>query len=82
MTTKAQAISRKKSISCRTKAVFSSETDAQGAAGRMNAKGRRVKPYRCDICGKWHLSKRDKVSVLTDLFSQIEKERKHPQTSA
>lgn len=76
MTTKAQAQRRKKAISCRTKVAFPSEAAAQGAAGRMNASGKRVKPYQCDICKKWHICSRNKVSVLTELFGQIEKERK------
>lgn len=71
-----EAQQRKKAISCREKSVFLSEETAQKAAGRMNQKGKHVRPYKCDICGKFHICKRDKASVLADLFKKIEKERR------
>lgn len=75
MTTRKQAQLRKKAASCRTKGVFPTLESAQRVAGRMNARDKRVKPYQCDICGKWHICARNKVAVLTELFDRIERER-------
>lgn len=76
MPTPKEAQQRKKAISCREKSGFPSEETAQKVAGRMNKKGKHVRTYKCDICGKFHICKRDKSSVLADLFKKIEKERK------
>lgn len=68
--------------SCRHKKKYPSEGSALGRAGHLNSKGIRVKPYLCACCKGWHLCKRDKVSVLTELFSIIDKERNFKKASA
>lgn len=78
MPTNQEAQRRKKAISCRGKAGFPTEEIAQKVAGRMNSKGKHVKPYKCDICGKFHVCKREKASVLADLFKEIERQRRNP----
>lgn len=76
MPTPKEAQARKKSVSCRNKKAYAKEAMAQARANHLYSKGLRLKPYQCDVCGKWHVCKRDKQSVLTDLFKQIEKERR------
>lgn len=74
MTTKTQASTRKRAISCREKKKHT-ETAAYMAAKKMNDKGKYVKPYQCSICKGWHLAHRNKEAVLQDLFARIEAER-------
>lgn len=76
MPTPKEAQNRKKAISCRNKKSYAKESSAQSRANHLYSKGLKLKPYHCDICGNWHVCKRDKQSVLADLFKQIEKERK------
>lgn len=57
------------------KKTYKSIEDCTKNANRLNVKGIYVKPYQCDICKKFHLTKRRKENVLEDLFKKIEKER-------
>lgn len=49
--------------------------EADKSVSNLHGKGIYLKPYKCSICGKYHLTKRKKENVLEDLFKQIEKER-------
>lgn len=65
----------KQKNNCHAKRTYSTMEEALASSNRQHGKGLYLKPYACGICGKFHLTKRDKVSVLTDLFKAIEKER-------
>ena len=46
-----------KVANCVCKVFYMSEGDAAKGAGESNMRwGNRVKPYRCPICGRWHLT--------------------------
>ncbi len=73
---KKQSQKTKKQRSCRTKKVYLSMKEADSSVAHLHGKGIYVKPYSCSVCGKFHLTKRNKESVLEDIFKKIEKERK------
>lgn len=70
-----QSIKTKKVRSCREKKTYKTLAEAMSSANHLHGKGIYVKPYQCSICNKFHVTKRDKVSVLNDLFKLIEKDR-------
>ena len=44
---------------CREKRAFASEAEARAVAAADRAQfGDRFYPYRCDLCGDWHLTRR------------------------
>lgn len=44
---------------CREKRAFTSEAEARAVAAADRAEyGDRFYPYRCDLCGDWHLTRR------------------------
>jgi hypothetical protein len=46
-----------KVANCVCKAYYRTEGDAAKAAGEANVRWEnKVKPYRCPICGRWHLT--------------------------
>lgn len=63
------------SRSCRTKKKYNDEQAAHISASKCHNKGIYVKAYKCTVCSGWHLARRNKASVLTDLFKKIERER-------
>lgn len=77
---KKQSQKTKRQQSCRTKKSYPSLNKANTSVAHLHGKGVYVKPYVCVICGKYHLCKRDKESVLMDLFKQIEKEKVNKST--
>ena len=72
---KKQRQKTKQQKSCRTKKAYNSFKEANHKVTFLHGNGVYVKPYECSICGKYHLCKRDKESLLMDLFKQIEKEK-------
>ena len=44
---------------CREKRAFAGEAEARATAAADRARyGDRFYPYRCDLCGDWHLTRR------------------------
>lgn len=42
---------------CQNKMVFASRADAKGYARfAASADGRKLNPYTCGVCGRWHLT--------------------------
>lgn len=51
-------MAKKKTIrSCRNKKSYESWETAQSRATSLYKKGLTLKPYRCPVCGCWHLTK-------------------------
>ena len=49
---------RERERQCREKRVFTSEAEARAVAAADRAQyGDRLYPYRCEICGDWHLTR-------------------------
>lgn len=44
---------------CFAKRKFQTEDDAERAAERLRRRGDRVRKYRCDDCGEWHVGRWD-----------------------
>jgi hypothetical protein len=61
--------------SCRTKKLYPTEELAIKRASSANCRGVHIKPYKCQVCSGWHMTGRNRVSVLQDLFKKIERER-------
>lgn len=66
---------QKQRKSCRNKKKYDSNHTAQSRASYLHTKGLYLRPYECPVCKGWHLAKRNKLSVMADLFKRIEKER-------
>ena len=71
-----QSSKNKQQKSCRTKKADNTIDEAIKRANYLHKKGIYLRTYNCKICGKIHLCKRSKETVLKDLFKQIERESK------
>jgi len=53
-----QARDKNRKDKCQKKRVFTSEAEARAHAAADRAQfGDRFSPYRCDLCGDWHLTR-------------------------
>lgn len=51
---------KKQKIDCATKVVFASEVDALAKAFFYQEHNRlNLRPYKCQLCNRWHLTKQD-----------------------
>jgi hypothetical protein len=53
-----RGLGRDRERQCREKRVFAGEAEARAVAAADRAQfGDRFYPYRCDLCGDWHLTR-------------------------
>lgn len=73
---KKKAADKSKKKSCQTKKTYPTIHAAHYSVAKQHKKGIYLKPYACDRCGLFHLTRRTKENVLADLFKKIEQERR------